>query len=147
GICLVSLFLYPVLTHRGSDAAYGQIAEEYADKRHKVALTIGIAGYQAAEPLRNPLRDVANVSERLKEIGFDTIRAEDLTYEAANRSINEFIARAKASDIALVYYSGHGLQIDGKNYIVPVDFDPYKSDIVGQLISVSALLDRLNTQA
>ena len=131
----------------GNNVAYGQTASDYADKRRKVALTIGVANYQKAHPLRNPLRDVGEVSKRLQEIGFDTVRVENTTREQADHSIKDFISRSKNADIALIYYSGHGLQIDGENYIVPTDFDPDKSDITDQLISVSRLLDSLNARA
>ncbi len=144
---VVQSVLYLIGLILSLNTACGQPAGEYADKRRKVALTIGVARYDRARLLLNPLRDVTAVSDRLKDIGFDVVKFENSTWKGADRAIQEFMARAKGSDIALVYYSGHGLQLNGENYIVPSDFDPRKRDITGQLISVSHVLDGLDAVA
>jgi hypothetical protein len=95
------------------------IAAEPAGSR--VALVIGNAAYQAAPPLRNTRNDADDVSAELKHVGFDVLDGRDLTRDATLALVRRFAQRLRGSDAALVYYSGHGLQIDGRNYLVPVD--------------------------
>ena len=120
--------------------------DDYADKRKKVALTVGIAKYKNAEVLSNPIHDAEAVAQRLGEVGFSIYSAENVGVTDARLRIDS-LERASDSDIALVYYSGHGLQINGENYLVPSDFDPSNVKIEDQLISITQLLAQLTEKS
>jgi len=91
-----------------------------ADKR--VALIVGNSIYQTVPKLPNPARDAASVSKMFRDAGFDTV---DLALDVGNlefkRAIRKFESMADNADIAVVYYAGHGLEISGVNYLIPVD--------------------------
>lgn len=126
------------------DVARGQGNAMVGGKR--VALVIGNSRYQRSA-LINPTADARLVSDRLKRIGFDITTLENVDaarFEAATR---DFAARAKGADIALFYYAGHALQVDGENYLMPVDnakmrtMEDVRDDGGLQLASVIARLD------
>jgi caspase domain-containing protein len=91
---------------------------------NRLALVIGNSAYQSAPPLTNPGNDAKAVAELLIGAGFDVVPAADLTQGEMRRTIADFAARvaAKGRDtIAVVYYAGHGVQVGGENFLVPVD--------------------------
>src|SRR3984893_4137122 len=92
----------------------------WADKR--VALIVGNSIYQTVPQLPNPSRDAASVAKMFKDAGFDSV---DVALNVGNlefkRAIRRFEATADQDDIAVVYYAGHGLEIGGTNYLIPVD--------------------------
>jgi peptidoglycan hydrolase-like protein with peptidoglycan-binding domain len=91
-----------------------------AEKR--VALVVGNSTYQHAPALANPTRDGKAIAEMLQKSGFDVVTAEyNLDIVAFKRVVRKFEDVAATSDIAVVYYAGHALQIEGANYLVPVD--------------------------
>jgi uncharacterized caspase-like protein len=91
-----------------------------ADKR--VALVIGNATYQNVPKLGNPLNDGELVSDALKNAGFESVELRrDLKGNAMRRAIRDFSDTAHDADIAIIYFAGHGIEIDGINYLIPVD--------------------------
>src|SRR6202790_1582537 len=91
-----------------------------ADKR--VALVIGNSTYQNVPSLANPANDAAAVTDIFKAAGFDMVESRrNLTNAELRRILNDFYDRTRDADIAVVYYAGHGIEVDGSNYIVPVD--------------------------
>jgi tetratricopeptide (TPR) repeat protein len=120
---------------------------ETVDQRSKTALVIGFKDYRNASSLKNTLNDAKLISERLTAAGFvvETVLEAPLT--ALTKSVQTFLDAANGADIALVYYAGHAVQIDGENYIVPIDFDGTTTDIIGALYPVSKLLTGLNSTA
>jgi uncharacterized caspase-like protein len=92
----------------------------WASKR--VALVIGNAAYQNAPTLPNPANDGAVIAATLKDAGFDVVDSRhDLSAVEMRRALRDFSDRARDADIALIYYAGHGLEVDGNNYLIPVD--------------------------
>ncbi len=90
----------------------------------RIALVIGNSQYQANTPLANPINDAQAVAQLLNSAGFEVVMAFDLARDIMKQTVEEFAARAneKGPDtVVLVYYAGHGLQVDGENYLVPVD--------------------------
>jgi hypothetical protein len=86
----------------------------------RVALVIGNAHYKRSA-LINPVNDARLVSNQLKRIGFEVVILEDLESSRFDTATRDFAARAKGADVALFYYAGHALQVDGENYLMPVD--------------------------
>jgi hypothetical protein len=94
--------------------------EPVTDKR--VALVIGNAAYTVGR-LNNPVQDARAMAETLQGLGFEVLAHENLSYRDMRRAVAEFGERVGTGGVALFYYSGHGLQVNGKNYLVPVDAD------------------------
>src|SRR5579862_7531847 len=90
--------------------------------RKQVALVIGNAAY-ANGPLANSVRDAQAVAGRLRELNFDVALATDTGRKAMGVAIDQFLNKLGTGDVAFFYYSGHGMQVDGENYLVPIDFN------------------------
>ncbi|MGJ4947603.1 caspase family protein [Bradyrhizobium sp. HKCCYLS20291] len=115
----------------------------------RLALVIGQSAYRSVTPLPNPANDASAMAKMLGEAGFDVTTAADLSQKDLNREVGDFAAKiaSKGPDsVALVFYAGHGLQIDGENYLVPVDVDPRReADIPLQAVRLNDLLNTLNS--
>jgi uncharacterized caspase-like protein len=91
-----------------------------ADRR--IALVIGNGKYENAGVLANPINDADAIADLLTKAGFDSVdRRRDLGVVEFKRAVREFVDRAASADVAVVYYSGHGLETGGANYLIPVD--------------------------
>ena len=86
----------------------------------RTALVIGNNAYETA-PLKNPVNDARDISKTLTELGFDILYKEDLTQRDMKRAIREFGAKIRNGGVGLFYYAGHGIQVKGVNYLIPVD--------------------------
>ena len=95
-------------------------ASALAEKR--VALIIGNSNYTNVQKLPNPTRDASAIAALLKDAGFDVVDAEaNLTNVAMRRAVRKFTAIARDATIAVVYYAGHGIEVGGINYLIPID--------------------------
>jgi hypothetical protein len=93
-----------------------------AAAERRVALVIGNAAYKNASPLPNTINDATAIAALFKSIGFEiVISRNDLGVVDFKRSVREFLITAENADMAVVYYAGHGIEIGGTNYLVPVD--------------------------
>jgi uncharacterized caspase-like protein len=88
----------------------------------RVALVLGNSAYQNVARLPNPVNDGAAIAATLKDAGFDVVDSRhDLMAAETRRVLRDFADRARDADIAVVYYAGHGIEVDGTNYLIPVD--------------------------
>jgi WD40 repeat protein len=95
-------------------------AAALADQR--MALVMGNSAYQRAPKLANATNDAGLLVETFKKAGFTVVEARnDLSAQDMRRTLRDFGAKARGADIAVIYYAGHGIEIDGNNYLVPVD--------------------------
>ena len=91
-----------------------------AEKR--VALVLGNSAYQNVPPLSNPVNDAALMAKTLKDAGFDVVDfRQNLSALETRRVLREFADKSTGADIAMIYYAGHGIEVDGSNYLIPVD--------------------------
>ncbi len=86
----------------------------------RVALVVGNGAYQAASPLANPANDAAAVGAALQRVGFHVTTIVDADYRAMAQAIRSFGSRAHGAEVALFFYAGHGLQVYGENFLLPV---------------------------
>jgi len=116
-----------------------------AEKR--IALVCGNSSYLYSSPIKNPVNDARAISEALDKLGFNVIRGTDLTKLEMDRQIAAFAKRLKDADIAIFFYAGHGLQLNMKNYLVPIDFNP-NSDayLITMLVSMDTILSKLEKE-
>lgn len=118
---------------------------EYLDRR--IALVVGNSNYNNYTKLKNPLNDVTAVSEQLQQLGFEVISLYDATFEDMNNALNLFCQKAIQDkyDFALFYYSGHGLQFDGKNWLMPTEANiEQPSDLENACMEGQYLLSKID---
>jgi tetratricopeptide (TPR) repeat protein len=92
-----------------------------SDGGRRVALVIGNGAYAHVTALPNPANDARSVARNLRDLGFDVSEGIDLDRAAMKKTADEFLLKAAQAQTALLYYAGHGIQVDGRNYLVPVD--------------------------
>ena len=119
---------------------FGICQPAFAEKR--VALVIGNAVYQNVPRLPNPVNDGTTIAATLKNAGFDVVDSRhDLTAADTRRALRDFADRARDADIAVVYYAGHGIEVDGGNYLIPVDAKLERdTDVYDEALSLDRVL-------
>ncbi|SFN86152.1 Uncharacterized protein, contains caspase domain [Mesorhizobium sp. NFR06] len=100
-------------------AAFGAQAATPDNKR--VALVIGNSKYVNAVPLPNPANDAQLIASTLRNAGFEVIEGVDQDNAGMHTLISKFTEESYNADVAVIFYAGHGMQVDGKNYLIPVD--------------------------
>ena len=132
-VCLTLYFIFLSLVF---------LPEAHAEGR--VALVIGNAAYANAPPLRNSRNDADDMSEQLRRLGFEVVDGRDLDSRGMRVALARFAQKLKGTAAALFYYSGHGLQIDGQNYLVPVDAQVDADSIMAfELVKLDDVIEAL----
>ncbi|MCB1930699.1 MAG: caspase family protein [Rhodocyclaceae bacterium] len=109
----------------------------------RVALVIGNAAYRQA-PLKNPVNDARAVASALKGLGFDVIMRENADLGEMLEAIRQFSIAARRSQVRLLYYAGHGAQVEGRNYLIPVNEEiSGDDDIARKSADMSELVNQL----
>jgi Caspase domain/Putative peptidoglycan binding domain len=119
----------------------------FADKR--VAFVVGNAAYKSVAPLPNPAVDAKSMARVLRNVGFDVVEGVNLSRDAMTAKLLEFGKKAEGADVAVFFYAGHGIAIDGTNYLLPVDAD-LKSQMdvkLGAAINVDLTLEQTMSEA
>ncbi|MBR0690892.1 caspase family protein [Bradyrhizobium manausense] len=112
----------------------------FAGKR--VALVLANSAYQHAPSLANPVNDGAVMAKTLKDAGFDVVDSRrDLTALDTRRVLRDFADSTRDADIAVVYYAGHGIEVEGSNYLIPVDAKLERdTDVYDEALSLDRVL-------
>jgi hypothetical protein len=133
-------FMVPAALLLGSQSAFAE---------NRLALVIGQSAYRSVPALPNPANDARAVTQLLTDSGFEVSTASDLSQGQMREAVSDFAGKvaAKGADtVALVFYAGHGLQIDGENFLVPVDIDPKReADIPIQAVRLNDILNTLTS--
>jgi hypothetical protein len=141
--------MFRPVVHHAIVAAGIVLGSHAAFAENRVALVIGQSAYRAVTPLPNPANDARAVSQLLGDAGFEVEAASDLSQNELREKVSRFAARvaAKGPDtVALMFYAGHGMQIDGENFLVPVDVDPRReADVPLQAVRLNDILNMLNS--
>src|SRR6476661_6533913 len=120
-----------------------------ASAESRLALVIGQSAYRSVPALPNPANDARAVTQMLTDSGFEVSTAADLSQGQMREAVSDFagkVAARGADTVALVFYAGHGLQIDGENFLVPVDVDVKReADIPIQAVRLNDILNTLNS--
>jgi uncharacterized caspase-like protein len=95
---------------------------EASEKFNRFALVIGNESYAHA-PLKNPVNDAKTVAETLVDLGFKVDLVLNADLKSMSKAVDRFVTSIRPGDVAFFYYAGHGVQIEGENLLVPVDFD------------------------
>ena len=119
--------------------------------KNRKALVIGNASYFEQIPLKNPINDAKAVAATLRQIGFEVTYKEDLELKEFGRSLGRFERELSSSDISLIYYAGHGIEVDGENYLIPVDAElrnasdvKFETVMLQDAVSASLSVSRLS---
>lgn len=112
------------------------------DKR--IALLIGNGDYQGGGDLPNPVNDVRAMQRSLASLGFEVLKYENCDKKSLLKAIDEFGRRLPGHSVGLVFYAGHGIQVDGENYLVPTDARlSNKNDVNYDCVATGRILGRL----
>ena len=137
-VVAVMLVSYPV---PAQDQERGVAVIERAEKR--VALVIGNAGYPTA-PLRNPVNDARAMGGALRRLGFEVVERHNATQKDMQRAIAEFGRKLAGGAVGLFFFAGHGIQVNGHNYLIPVDATiGAEAEVALEAISVDRVLDQI----
>jgi len=119
-------------------------AEPAAAKR--LALVLGNSDYKAQSKLANPVNDATDIARRLEGLGFEVLLRTDAGRREMARAITEFRQRIEPEDDVVVFYAGHGMQVDGRNYLIPVDLEAdSEEEVAFNAVEVDRLLRLLET--
>ena len=130
----------PATTHTAQQQTQVKPAAQIAPQGKRVALVIGNAKYKFS-PLNNPVNDATDMAASLRSVGFDVIVVKDATLKQMRAATRQFADKLEVSDVGLVYYSGHGIEVKGKNYLIPVNADIRREyEVVDQAFDASNLL-------
>jgi len=121
-------------------ALCGVSESAFAGKR--VALVIGNSNYQNVATLTNPANDAAGIAEMFRKATFDVVDSRrDLKSLEMRRALREFSDKARGADIAVIYFAGHGVEVDGTNYLVPIDAALERdADVDDEAVSLNRIL-------
>jgi uncharacterized protein len=107
----------------------------------RVALVLGLGAYQTIEPLDNTRNDARGIAQTLERIGFDVTLSLDATGDQLRQLMDEFAFRSETADLALIYFAGHGVEVQGENFLIPVDAEIRSNlDVQRQSVSLKDLL-------
>ena len=118
-----------------------------ADKR--VAFVVGNGAYKNVAPLPNPAVDAKSMAKVLRNVGFDVVEGTNLTRDKMTEKLLDFGKKAEGADVAVFFYAGHGIAVNGTNYLLPVDAD-LKSEMdvkLGAAINVDLTLEQTMSDA
>jgi uncharacterized protein YecT (DUF1311 family) len=125
----------------------GMVAGAGAAPEKRVALVIGNARYQHVAPLDNPDNDARMMAVSLRDLGFELVGGQallDLDKSGLDEAVQRFGSELQGADVGLFYYAGHGVQVRGENYLVPVSANPVReADLDFQMLNTTLVLRQM----
>jgi formylglycine-generating enzyme required for sulfatase activity len=126
-------------------AVHPAAAQNAAVTGKRVALVIGISKYQYAPSLQNPANDARRIAEALRRLNFQVDEAYDADYRTLMQALRTFGIHAQDADAALIFYAGHGVQVDHENFLLPADAKLEREhDLVYEALSLDLLLGEVS---
>jgi len=116
------------IPEKGSSGSFFGSTSSGGGGGKRVALVIGNNRYTQISPLDNPVNDATDISNELRQLGFEVILKTDVNKQALESMVKDFGQKIKDANVALLYFSGHGLQVNGENILVPTDYKGANSD-------------------
>ncbi len=112
----------------------------------RIALVIGNSAYQNAPVLGNPRPDADALAASMERLGFSVSKVVDANFDSLRRALLNFGREARTADMAVVYYSGHGLEMNGENWLIPVDAELKNDiDVDNEAISLHSLMQTVSS--
>ncbi len=120
----------------------------FQDAGKRVALVIGVSDYTHVAPLRNPGKDAALMADALQKLRFEVVHVADPKHADFAAQSAAFIDKLEGADIAVLYYAGHAIQVDGMNHLVPADAQLSTLDSIDtQLVSLASIVNAMDQKA
>jgi hypothetical protein len=142
----VAGLLFQMMAAQASDGYYNTRRIEPVTKS-RVALVVGNSAYKNTSYLDNPVNDARDVAALLNKIGFDVDVQLDLTKEAFDDALRNYGDRLMGANVALFFYAGHGIQVEGENYLVPVDAQLNKRrDLRYEAVKLRHVLEEMESE-
>ncbi len=127
--------MHPSFSYAAFRAAFAAVVAIFAvvaivgtAEARRVALVIGNSSYKNVSPLENPGNDANDVAVTFERLGFEVLKVKDGTFDSMRRGLLDFARRARGSEIAIVFFAGHGMEVGGENYLIPIDAE-LKADV------------------
>jgi uncharacterized caspase-like protein len=113
-----------------------------AQAQHRVALVLGNSAYKSVPRLTNPVNDANLVGDMFRKAGFRSVDIRtDLNAVEMRKALRDFGARAREAEVAVIYYAGHGIELDGINYLIPTDASlETDSDVLDETVALDRAL-------
>jgi uncharacterized caspase-like protein len=128
---------------RAQSVATPAVSAQGAAAQRRMALVIGNGAYRSSL-LKNPVGDAQAVAASLKTLGYEVTLKQDMALFALIEALRDFSVRSTSGDVRLLFYAGHGMQVKGRNYLLPVDTEPQGEDeIAAKAADVGEFIDRL----
>ncbi len=140
GLRVLSVWCVLIVSPASAQASSPDATREGTRSERRLALVIGNAAYPAA-PLRNPVNDARGMAGTLRDLGFEVIAYENIGQKAMIRGILDFADRLRLGGIGFFYFAGHGIRIQGQNFLVPVDaVIRSENDVPNEAVEVGPIL-------
>jgi len=112
-------------------------------QERRTALVIGNGNYKSS-PLRNPVNDANDIAKALRSLGFTVIHKKNASQREMEKSIRDFGERLRKGGVGLFYYAGHGVQVNGRNYLIPLGAEIYEeTDVKYEAVDAGRVLDAM----
>jgi Caspase domain len=119
----------------------GNAAQAQKRNENRVALVVGDSNYKSVSPLPNPIHDSEDVAAALTRLNFKVKTVQDADYAVFNRELRDFGRLATSADIAVIYFAGHGIEVDGENWLLPTDVELHSDiDAANEAISLKSAM-------
>ncbi|CCD84142.1 conserved hypothetical protein with TPR repeats and a peptidase domain; putative exported protein [Bradyrhizobium sp. ORS 285] len=143
----LSLLSEPAPPPQRTDTQISPSSTAAAPIGQRMALVIGNGAYAHVQALPNPPRDARAIAKSLRDIGFTVVEGTDLDRAAMQAKTRDFLREAARAQVAVVFYAGHGVQIDGRNYLVPTDIAfGSGSNVTSAMVDMDQILAGLDDQ-
>ncbi len=144
GVKTLCLFIL-LLSLRMSHALEARDFHRIPSGEGRVALVIGNNHYLHANGLQNAVADAEAMKEKLIGLGFDVVYRQDASRKEMNKAIDSFAMKLSANAVGMVFYAGHGIQVNGENYLIPVDLDAQdESDVINDGVNLAKILGQMS---
>jgi hypothetical protein len=142
--CL-ALLLVPLLAWAAGERNLGVSAGAAANSGEKrVALVIGNSAYKTA-PLANPVNDARAMADKLRALGFEVHAYENLTQKEMNRATTRFGESLSSGSVGLLFYAGHGMQVKGRNFLIPIDAEiRTEASVRNEAVDAEQVMDQMD---
>ena len=115
------------------------------NKEKRLALVIGNANYTQS-PLKNPVNDARSIAQTLSELGFEVMKYENVNQAGMKKAIDDYGAKLKNYTVGLVFYAGHGVQVKGNNYLIPLGVSiSSENDVEYECVNAGRILSKMET--
>jgi hypothetical protein len=140
---LVAFVLIMITTILSANSDRALYIQKYSSE-NKVALVIGNAKYQYFSKLKNSKNDAYDMQEVLKEQGFEVLYLKDGNLKDMKKIVRKFTKKLRNGGVGFFFYAGHGLEVDGQNYLIPVSANiPEKDEVAYESLPMNMIIDKM----